>query len=325
MTLRREGGVRTRIADYDIIRPLSGVDTWLAWPPPRLAAGQDAVQVTRVTTTPESWEDVVGFLRHLARAVSPHLPTLLEYGQDDAGGASVADVETADVETADVGTADVGTADVGTADVGTADGNRGAAPTGPEGDTGVAVARYWTQHWLGENTLASPGSSRAVPGLLAALAAAARGAHALHQVGLVHGHISARAIHLDGPVPGLDLPPWPGDTPPGLIMVLQDPADLDTVDPSVLRGGSPSRTTDIWALGAVAHRALSGQLLHPALSADPPVTAVQRAAFEPPTLDPGLDQALADLLGSCLAPDPSRRPRTAAELADRLDALAGRP
>jgi serine/threonine protein kinase len=275
--------VRTRIADYDIFRPLPGADTWLAWPPPRLSTGDDAVQVTRVTTTPAGWDDLVSFLQRLARAASPHLPTLFEHGPDRAGD------------------------------------DQGAG-----GDT-PTVAGYWSQQWPGDRTLASPGGSPARPGILAALAAAARGTHALHQVGLVHGHVSAGAIHLDGPVPGLDLPPWPGHTPAGLIMTLHDPADLDTVDPALVRGGRPSRTTDIWALGAVAHRALTGQLLHPALPGDPVVTAVQRAAFEPPTLDPGLDPGLADLLGSCLAPDPARRPRTAAELADRLDALAARP
>jgi serine/threonine protein kinase len=64
--------------------------------------------------------------------------------------------------------------------------------------------------------------------------------------------------------------------------------------------------------------------VHPALPDDPIVTAVQRVLVEVPVVVSSLPAAVAELLRSCLAPDPADRPGTAADLADGFTRAAGR-
>ena len=153
------------------------------------------------------------------------------------------------------------------------------------------------------------------------LAAVARGVHDLHEAGWVHGDIAPRSVLQSGeatllepPVRGLAGPPVPG---PGT-----QPVDLDTIDGAILWGEGASRATDIWALGATAHRVLTGLSIHPALETDLIVTAVQRILVEAPIVASGLPPEVAGLLRSCLSPDPAERPATAANLADDLERLA---
>jgi serine/threonine protein kinase len=153
------------------------------------------------------------------------------------------------------------------------------------------------------------------------LAGAARGAHALHEAGWVHGDIRPRSLlergedtMLEPPVRGL---PGSGSAPPPDLA----PVDLDGREPATIWGEGPSRAADIWALGATAHHVLSGGYLHPALQQDVIVTAVQRVLVEPPAVAASLPPAVSQLLRSCLDPDPDERPPTAADLADRLQQL----
>jgi hypothetical protein len=52
------------------------------------------------------------------------------------------------------------------------------------------------------------------------------------------------------------------------------------------------------------------------------VAALRAVLDRAPALSGSLGAQEADLIRACLDPDPRRRPRTAAALADRLDALA---
>lgn len=160
------------------------------------------------------------------------------------------------------------------------------------------------------------------PSALTAVAAAARGAHAMHEVGLAHGGIGPESVHLTqrGPV----LSPAGLDSAAGFVIGASSWERLSTVDPDLLRGEGPSRSSDIWALGATLHLALSSRPLYPGIDGDQPVTAVQRVMFTRPEPDPALGREIRDLIGACLATDPTDRPATAAELADRLDELEGR-
>lgn len=149
-----------------------------------------------------------------------------------------------------------------------------------------------------------------------AVAAAARAAHGLHQAGLAHGYINPAAICLTSHGPVLDLPPlglpdgWA--TPPSRL------AGLVTTDPDVLRGEAPSRTSDVWSLGATLHVILSDRPLYPGIAGDQPVTAVQRVLFTRPEIDPDLPGPTRDLVERCLTLDPTGRPATAAEVAEAL-------
>ncbi|MCL2394345.1 MAG: hypothetical protein FWC87_06605 [Acidimicrobiaceae bacterium] len=276
--------MRTRIADYQLIRPLeddlsdgqTSVDpaatpaeatgTYLAQPPTRLDLGNTQVVVH---LDPAS-DPVVRWVQHLAGAHSPHLPTLIELGGDSES---------------------------------------------------VPRSLYWVHTWTGDATMARPPFTLSLAFVLWLVAGAARGAHALHEVGLVHGDINPRLIRFNDRAVTLDPPVRVPDVPLGLARRLDRTTELDLIEPGVARGELPSRASEIWTLGAVLHLGLSGQLLHPGLADDPPVTAVQRIMFEPPRIAPGLDPEAAQIISSCLAPDPARRPQSAGALADQLEIL----
>jgi serine/threonine protein kinase len=109
----------------------------------------------------------------------------------------------------------------------------------------------------------------------------------------------------------------PGQTITGLGAI----GSVEYLDPAIMRGERASRATDIWALGVTLHRVLTGKGVYGDLPARDPLLAVRRVLSSPPTLDPALTDAEAELIRRCLDPDLSARFRTAAEVADALDAL----
>ncbi len=157
---------------------------------------------------------------------------------------------------------------------------------------------------------------------LRVLAGAARGAHDLHEAGWAHGDIRLATVLVDAGEGLLDLPTRLASTVPPAVIRVVDPSDLDGVDSDRLWGAGPTRASDVYALGAALHRALTGAPLHPDLVADQPVTAVQRVLVERPRITPTFDGPVAQLVRECLDPDPARRPPSAAHVADRLDELA---
>jgi serine/threonine protein kinase len=156
--------------------------------------------------------------------------------------------------------------------------------------------------------------------LITAVAAAARGAHALHDAGVAHGAIDARSIVFTAHGPVL-APPSVGG-PAGLVVRAKAWRDLVGLDPDLLRGEPPSRSTDLWALAATLHGLLSARPLYPDLhvagEGEPVVTTMQRVLFTRPAVDPSLPGDLPDILSACFRPDPADRPATAGILADRL-------
>jgi serine/threonine protein kinase len=188
------------------------------------------------------------------------------------------------------------------------------------GPTPVAYCAVEYQPW---GSLA--GTARLETGAaLRALAGAARGAHELHEAGLVHGDIRPATVLLSDTRGGVLAAPLPTTSSyPGLTATADPPGRLETLEPALLMGDAPGRASDVWALGATAHRALTGRSLHPSLETDDPLTAAQRCLFEPPVLDPGLAADHADVIARCLRADPVDRPESAAALADAFQGLAG--
>ena len=156
----------------------------------------------------------------------------------------------------------------------------------------------------------------------AAALAAARGAHALHEVGIAHGSIDARALLLTERGPVLGPPRFGG--PSGVVATARDWREVATLDPALLRGEPPSRSSDVWALACTVHDLFSDRPLHPGIEGDSLLIAVQRVSFTRPTVDPDLPAGMRAVLSSCLAADPADRPATAAEFADRLLAVGAR-
>jgi len=137
---------------------------------------------------------------------------------------------------------------------------------------------------------------------------AALAVHALHEAGLAHGDVKPGNVMLHeggGKLSDLGLAPE---------------TSVEFLDPGLLLGEPPSRSTDIWALGATLHRALSGAGLYGELPEGQPLLAIRRVQSSRPELHPSLTPAESALVLACLAPEGSR-PATAADVADRIAAV----
>ncbi|MCU0258043.1 MAG: serine/threonine-protein kinase, partial [Solirubrobacteraceae bacterium] len=151
---------------------------------------------------------------------------------------------------------------------------------------------------------------------------------ALHRRGLLHGDVKAANI-LVGDALAADPPPVTlvdlglvaraGRSEPGVLR--GTPA---TLAPETLRGGPLDGRTDLYALGCVLYRVVTGQ--DPFLGDD--AWAVARAHLSlaptrPRDLAPGVAPLLEQLVLALLEKDPARRPPTAEEARRRLAPLSG--
>ena len=170
-------------------------------------------------------------------------------------------------------------------------------------------------------SLAAPARPLTRDEVLRAVEHAARAVHALHEAGMAHGDVKPGNVMVHehgGKLSDL-----------GLARVFSTGAALtgmapetsvEFLDPSLLLGDPPSRATDLWAIGATLHRALSGKGLYGELPERQPLLAIRRVQSSRPVVDASLTPAEAALVLACLAA-PENRPATALEVADRLAAL----
>lgn len=157
-----------------------------------------------------------------------------------------------------------------------------------------------------------------------AVADAARGAHALHEVGVVHRDIKPSNILLRGGrglLSDLGLTPLlaPGMTTTGVAPI----GTIEFMDPSTLSGGRASRQTDIWSLGLNLHRALTGAGVYAGMPDDSPMEALRHMLRERPAVSGALDPDLRRVVERCIAPEPGQRFPTAAALADEIEQSIG--
>jgi serine/threonine protein kinase len=161
--------------------------------------------------------------------------------------------------------------------------------------------------------------------IVTAVADAARAAHALHEAGLAHRDIKPANITIDddggGRLGDLGLAQAlsPGKTVTGIGPV----GAVEYLAPELVRGERASRASDIWALGATLHQALTGCSLYPGLPGDL-LGALRHVVSARPVVDTMASPAEAEVIAWTLESEPGRRPSTAAELATALDRLAPR-
>ncbi|MGW5521042.1 protein kinase domain-containing protein [Gordonia sp. NPDC003950] len=164
---------------------------------------------------------------------------------------------------------------------------------------------------------------------LGALADAARGVDALHEAGIAHANITPSSVMITESADGTHRPGGKiSDL--GLARVLAadepitsfaQPGAVQYMDPALLAGDVPSRATDIWSLGAVLHRALTGSGVYGDVPDAQPLLAIRAALSTPPALSENLSREERTLIANCLALS-GERPTTAGEVAERIGRLA---
>ena len=164
---------------------------------------------------------------------------------------------------------------------------------------------------------------------LLAVARAARGAHELHQAGLVHRGISPTNILLgkSGAVlaePAVRHLLTSGHTVAGLGSGARA-GRLELVDPELMRGRPAGRASDIWSLGVTLHLVLTGHGLFPALVSADPFTGVRIYLRSQPEPSEDLTDGERAVVVGALHPDPARRYRTAEDFAAAVEDMVRRP
>lgn len=182
---------------------------------------------------------------------------------------------------------------------------------------------YYAEEFCEGGSLANPTRPLDRAAVLRVLAGAARGAHALHEAGAAHRAIKPANVMIDAEGegrlgdPGLSGVVSPGQTTTGGDRVIS----LEFIEPGVLRGESAGRASDIWALGATAHRALAGQPLYDGLETRDVAAAIRLILTSVPEVAASLSDREAEVVRSCLAEERSDRPSTALEVAEAFDDL----
>jgi eukaryotic-like serine/threonine-protein kinase len=182
---------------------------------------------------------------------------------------------------------------------------------------------YYSMEYLPAGSLADAADSVRPKQALTAVADAARAADALHEAGIAHNDIKPGNVMLhDGGAKLSDLGLSQLLTPGLTITGLGSAGSVEYLDPAIIRGEQPSRATDIFALGATLHRALTGTGLYGDLPTDNTMVAMRRVLGHPPVVSDNLPADVRDLIASAIDPNPTARPNTAADLADRIDTIA---
>jgi serine/threonine protein kinase len=178
---------------------------------------------------------------------------------------------------------------------------------------------YMAGEYLEAGSLAQPARPLSRIDILRSLADASRGAHELHEVGISHRSIRPGNILMGqqeaklGDI-GLSQLLSPGLTITGAGKVNA----LEYLSPELIQGQQASRASDIWAIGATLHKALTGQPLYPNLPTDSLVTALRHILNERPTLSDALRNGERRAIESAVAADPADRPATAEAIAQEI-------
>jgi eukaryotic-like serine/threonine-protein kinase len=182
---------------------------------------------------------------------------------------------------------------------------------------------YYSMEYLPGGSLADPAEPLRPQVILSAVADAARAADALHEAGIAHNDIKPGNVLLAGDGSKLSDLGLSRLLAPGLTITgLGSAGSVEYLDPAIIRGELPSRATDIFALGATLHRALTGQGLYGTLPQDDTVVAMRRVLSRPPVIAGWLPAGIREVIAATISEDPAARPVTALEVAGRLDALA---
>ena len=174
-------------------------------------------------------------------------------------------------------------------------------------------------HQLG--SLAAPrNSARSLERRVAAVADAARGAHALHEVGVAHRDIKPSNVLLSESAAvlsdlGLTQVLSPGTTMTGFGPI----GSIAYMEPGIAHGDPASRTSDVWSLAATLLTAVSGEQPFPDLPTANLLQALDHIGRQSPRIPDGLPTGLRVIIARGLDADRRKRPQSAQEFAEELD------
>jgi len=141
-----------------------------------------------------------------------------------------------------------------------------------------------------------------------------------HKKGIAHGELSPASVRLDGArrilLPPSLQPPLPG------VLRLGIETDPRYAAPEVLDGRPPSPRSDMFSIGLIFYRLLTGD--PPTKTQEPADSFAARGAEPAPALDPGTNGALKALYAKLTAIREEQRPQDAEELVADLEALVTR-
>jgi LuxR family maltose regulon positive regulatory protein len=159
--------------------------------------------------------------------------------------------------------------------------------------------------------------------VLDVVAQTARALHRAHEAGLVHRDIKPENLLLTpagrvkitdfGIARVADQVPF---TVAGQVM-----GTVQYISPEQVGGRPVTAASDIYSLGVVAYEALSGR--RPFTGASPVAIALAQVNEDPPPMPPDVPPTVRDLVLSCMAKDPARRPRSGSDLARSAEHLRG--
>jgi hypothetical protein len=164
------------------------------------------------------------------------------------------------------------------------------------------------------------------------IAQIAAGLDAIHAAGLVHRDVKPSNVLLSGPE-GRELAYL---TDFGLAKHVASTSELtrggyvmgslDYVSPEQIQGGEVDARTDVYALGCVLYKALTGEVPFPREDGAAKMWAHVNDDFAPPSETAGVPEALDPVLARALAKRPENRYPSAGDLGHAAEAAAaGRP
>ena len=160
--------------------------------------------------------------------------------------------------------------------------------------------------------------------IVTAVIHAARGAHDLHEAGIVHREIKPANIMLTetgaklGDL-GLSHVVSPGQTVTGVGV-----SSVETMEPGIVRGEKATRGSDIWSLGAALHQALTGRSVFGDIPDSSLIAVLRHVMTTPPQLAEGeIRPEHLTIIRRCLDPDRMNRYPTALALAQDLEQAEG--
>ena len=178
---------------------------------------------------------------------------------------------------------------------------------------------YYAVAWHPLGSLAKPAEPRSLGQRVRAVAQAALGAHALHEVGVAHRDIKPANVMLTdggGVLGDLGLAQTlnPGATITGTGPI----GSIAYMEPGVVRGEQAGRASDIWSLGVTLHEAITGQGVFGEVPDHNVLGALRHVLESEPVIDASMPAELHQVVAWCLQRERGARPATAKELADAL-------